>query len=277
MPVLGRTEMSRATVAVLLSLFALAAGGRDIADDPPPKPADPLATAEGRFAHSIKIPNPVPADSGYRPGMTSKQYFDHLCRTEAGEFIFRTVENVEGMMMLRPRPFATDEMLMDRYALEDPFGYENWEATEPEKIFVNPKGYKYLEKPFDGEGGKKVKRFFGYSARWEGNTMVKTPMQVEITDAPRSRYAYTWRGIRREKDRELGIAGGELIVLDSESSQVLAVRRGYIRTGNVKTSRTGIWWLTGEVCPKSRETMFATERFLRKVLKPIAKNETRGG
>src|SRR6476661_314938 len=30
------------------------------------KPADPLATEEGRFAHSIKIPNPVPEDSGYK-------------------------------------------------------------------------------------------------------------------------------------------------------------------------------------------------------------------
>ncbi len=37
---------------------------------PKMKPADPLGTEEGRFAHSIKIPNPVPADSGYKPGMT---------------------------------------------------------------------------------------------------------------------------------------------------------------------------------------------------------------
>ena len=62
------------------------------------KPADPLATEEGRFAHSIKIPNPVPEDSGYKPGMTSEQYFDHLCKTEAGEFIYKTVENVEGII-----------------------------------------------------------------------------------------------------------------------------------------------------------------------------------
>ena len=48
------------------------------------KPADPLATEEGRFAHSIKIPNPVPEDSGYKPGMTPQEYFDHLCKTEAG-------------------------------------------------------------------------------------------------------------------------------------------------------------------------------------------------
>lgn len=53
------------------------------------KPADPLATEEGRFAHAIKIPNPVPEDSGYKPGMTPQEYFDHLCKTEAGEFIFK--------------------------------------------------------------------------------------------------------------------------------------------------------------------------------------------
>ena len=67
------------------------------------QPADPLATEEGRFAHSIKIPNPVPEDSGYKPGMTSKEYFDHLCKTEAGEFIYKTVENVDGVYMMRPR------------------------------------------------------------------------------------------------------------------------------------------------------------------------------
>lgn len=42
---------------------------------PKMKPADPLATEVGRFAHSIKIQNPVPEDSGYKPGMTSQEYF----------------------------------------------------------------------------------------------------------------------------------------------------------------------------------------------------------
>src|SRR5574339_72189 len=72
------------------------------------KPADPLATEAGRFAHAIKIPNLVPADSGYRPGMTPEQYFDHLCKSEAGEFIYKTVENVEGLYLMRPRNRPTD-------------------------------------------------------------------------------------------------------------------------------------------------------------------------
>src|SRR5439155_24504843 len=45
---------------------------------PEPVPAEWAATPEGEFAHSIKVPNPLPKDSGYRPGMTSEQYFDHL-------------------------------------------------------------------------------------------------------------------------------------------------------------------------------------------------------
>jgi hypothetical protein len=87
------------------------------------KPADSLATEEGRFAHSIKIPNPVPEDSGYKPGMTPEQYFDHLCKTEAGEFIFKTVENVEGLYMMRPRERSPDYMQEHLYAMEDPYGY----------------------------------------------------------------------------------------------------------------------------------------------------------
>ena len=77
------------------------------------RPADPLATEEGRFAHSIKIPNPVPADSGYRPDMTPQEYFDHLCKTEAGEFIYRTVEGDEPNTLRRSHfsrvlPFRED-------------------------------------------------------------------------------------------------------------------------------------------------------------------------
>jgi len=84
------------------------------------KPADPLATEEGRFAHSIKIPNPVPEDSGYKPGMTPEQYFEHLCKAEAREFIYKTMENIEGIYMMRPKQEANDYELEHLYALEDP-------------------------------------------------------------------------------------------------------------------------------------------------------------
>ena len=100
------------------------------------KPADPLATEEGRLAHSIKIPNPVPADSGYMSGMTPKEYFEHLCKTEAGEFIYKTVENVEGLYMMRPLERVTDDQLSHLYTLEDPYGATD--DAHPQDYLVQP-------------------------------------------------------------------------------------------------------------------------------------------
>jgi hypothetical protein len=112
------------------------------------KSADPLATKEGRFAHSIKIPNPIPEDSGYKPGMTSQEYFDHLCKTEAGEFIYQTVENVEGLYMMRLREQASDDELSHLYALEDPYGYSVGGDKHPEEHFVQPGRKKRCQEPF---------------------------------------------------------------------------------------------------------------------------------
>ncbi|MCS6317836.1 MAG: hypothetical protein H8K05_08715, partial [Nitrospira sp.] len=205
-------------------------------------------------------PNPLPEDSGYKPGMTSQEYFDHLCKTEAGEFIYETVENVDVIYMMRPRNEATDYELEHLYALEDPYGHTNGEATMGEYDFVAPNRYHYLERHTwashsslnsAGAGAEKnpaqvseeYERLSGYDGRHLES------MHKEKVDALKSRYGFTWRGLTRPHDRELGIAGGELIVLDLKTKDVLGVRRGYIRTGAVRNNLTGVWWLTGKTCP----------------------------
>jgi len=251
-------------------------------------PADPLATEEGRFAHSIKIPNPVPADSGYMSGMTPEQYFDHLCKTEAGEFIYKTVENVEGLYMMRPRKEATDDKLSHLYSLEDPYGQVLGEDRKPQDSYVQPAmgKYLYLELPLSDRGTTPTGRAMylryyrdekahpgrDYQTAINGQ-FVRVPYIVtqEETADRKSRFAFTWRGLTRPHDRELGIAGGELIVLDLETNEILAVRRGYMRSGWMK-NLTGIWWLTARVCPGpggKREHLFVKE-----ILKPAA--TTRG-
>jgi hypothetical protein len=101
-------------------------------------------------------------------------------------------------------------------------------------------------------------------------------MVEEDIKALGSRYGFTWRGIARPHDRELGIAGGELMVLDLQSNEVLGVRRGFIRSGGVR-NLTGIWWLTGHVCPKYEGKAFSKDGnfaywFITKVLKPKQAN-----
>lgn len=229
------------------------------------KPADPLATEEGRFAHSLKIPNPVSENSGYKPGMTPEQYFDHLCETEAGEFIYKTVENVEGLFMMRPRKEASDYELEHLYSLEDPYGYiTEGSAGDARELFVRRKGYAFLEERSGGSISSPDYR--RYAAMYDGNRKTLTE---EATTMIKSRYGYTWRGITRPHDRELGIAGGELIILDAQSNEVLAVRRGFIRSGDVRNNLTGIWWLGGHACPKGKKgrTDFYTFDLMREVLK----------
>ena len=236
------------------------------------KPADPLATEEGRFAHSIKIPNPVPEDSGYRPGMTSEQYFEYLCKNEAGEFIYRTADNIEGFYMMRPLKEATDNELSHLYALEDPYttvtGHDSGDNVLAPRLFLGMGKYQFLEQPVQSNSesistDKRYRRFTGYDGK------NKETLKIDEIKNLKSRYGYTWRGLTRPHDRELGIVGGELIILDLQSEEVLAVRRGYIRSGNGR-NLTGIWWLTGQICPKGQPSRpdFYTHDFIAKVLEP---------
>lgn len=221
------------------------------------KPADPLATEEGRFAHSIKIPNPVSADSGYKPGMTPEQYFDHLCKTEAGEFIFKTVKDVEGIVQLRPRGKANYEY-SHLYAFEDPFGFD----ADP-AFFVYPGRYTYYETVsafLIGQGPKYV-RYFGYDGR-NPETLQK------VNEAQRkSRYGYTWRGIARPHDRDNGIGGGEVIVVDLETNEVLAVYRGYAQFKmDERVGLLSAGWRNR--CPSIQATGGPYGHFTLKVLNP---------
>ena len=243
---------------------------------PKMKPADPLATEEGRLAHSIKIPNPVPIDSGYKPGMTPEQYFEHLCKTEAGEFIYKTVENVEGLYLMRSREQVNDHKLQHLYALEDPYAYSDIETDAPQKLFINPPWWRYkffeirkAEPASSDRAETHYRRYFGY-------VQDKSPMNIEEAFTLKSRYSYTWRGIERPHGRELGIVGGELIVMDLHSNEVLAVRRGFIRSGDVR-NLTGVWWLGGHVCPTYKHANAYTYEFLSKVLKPALNVGDGGG
>ena len=227
------------------------------------KPADPLATPEGRFAHSIKLPEPLPEDSGYRERMTPREYFDHLCKTEAGEFVYKTADDVRSVFVMRSRVPATDDQLKHLYALEDPYGEVSGEFRDLRE-FVQPDlgRYERVETSLSlrEQTDEAVREFYRAnvsSSRLRHQTarngqMVFVPYIVSerIKSRPSSKYGFIWRGIQRPNDREMGIAGGELIVLNLENNSILGVRRGFVRTGFKLNGSTGVWWLSGETCPQ---------------------------
>ncbi len=261
------------------------------------------------FPYPDKVPPPkwpeAPADSGYRPGMTAKEYWEHLCKTEAGEFIYKTIGNVDGIYQMRPREHVTDKMLQDRYFLEDPYGpvYGHEFSMGPDALklgtvqsgLVNPsyadavmganvlykpdQNYKFMEKPIPThlqnlQDGKKYLRYTRPNTDKmifvNGQYLYPRNAQPELIEERveelQSRYGFTWRGIERPHDRELGIAGGELVVLDLQTNEILAVRRGFLLSGKTRQTPQGIWWLGAHSCPSNLPGV-ETE-FLYMVLKP---------
>lgn len=235
-----------------------------VAGQPEPVPEQWVSTSEGRFAHSIRIPNPVPKESGYRWWMTSEQYFTHLCKTEAGEFIFKTVENVEGFYFMRPPKRPTDDDLMDRYKLEAPEIERTYQLRRPTpqdraKTFINPPwaNYLFVEEPDRSAVAEQKEQYL----RMHGFHQQVSPMESNAASHLTSKYGLTWRGIKRPQDREHAIAGSEWIIIDVKTAEVLAVQRNFARTGGTRNTPEGIWWLNAINCPNSNSRDILSKRF----------------
>jgi hypothetical protein len=184
------------------------------------------------------------------------------------------VEDVEGLYFMRPPKQPTDDDLEDRYKLEAPEierTFQLLRATPSARatIFIAPpfNMFRIVEEPNpQTDGSKPYVRAWGY----EGG---KSPMRTEAVASLSSTYALIWRGIRRERDRELAIAGGEWIVLDMSTGHVLAVMRNYAQTGKTRNTPEGIWWLNAVSCPIfAQKYKFATSEkiydFTKKVITP---------
>jgi len=224
-----------------------------------PIPKSWIATREGRFAHELRIPNPVPADSGYTEGMSPVDYYLHLCAAEAGEFKFKTAHGVEGIYFARPPTSPTDDDMKDRWKLEHPLVESKFQlVTKPERRavrFVNPPfmDFVFYEEPrHESTSSQRYSRLSGYQQDMRdkaGNLVSEgTPMKAEPVAELASRFGMTWRGVHRPADRENGIAGGEVIVYDLQTKEVFYVYRNYAFSGRTKGTPDGVWWLSSSGC-----------------------------
>lgn len=205
----------------------------------------------------------APKESVYRSGMSSREYFEALCKAEAGEFVSRSVRGVQGIYQIRPRTFESDAALMDHYVIEDPYGYYNWEAQNPYAGYLGPKGYDYLEVPRPTSDGVGVTRYdrHGGDGSWK-------PAISQHPGPPTAQYGFAWRGIVRERDRENMIAGGELAIFDLHTGEILALKRGFRLGGPIRRTRSGVYWPNGLLCKGDSTKGFTTSEFVQRVLVP---------
>jgi hypothetical protein len=249
-----------------------------------PIPERWIFTSEGRFAHSIKLPPPHDKPKRlYRIGMSANEYFEGLCKEEAGDFIFKVVEGVEGVARLRAPEIATDDLLRHLFATEGTTGMSLWHVTSQAddigRVLVQPNHGKYtfaespaFPKTFKKDGfpfrrfARDPSRASGSAINYksDGSTFSVPNLVVETgTDRIRANYGFTWRGVVRPNDRELGIAGGELLILNLETGEVLGLRRVFRKT---VVGQRGVWWLSAANC--SPELAILPARFIYRVLKP---------
>jgi hypothetical protein len=234
----------------------------------------------------IKWPE-APQPPTYRRDLSAKEYFDALCEREAGEFIYRVVEGVESVYVIRPRKWEGTHGYRDRYVMEDPYGFIKAERTvermqgmlltmhnPPRK---NPRAFKYsfFEYPLS-ELTQALRDIRAPYVKVTRNARDNSLPLIEPRAKVESRYGYTWRGIARPSDRAMGIAGGELAVVDLNTGEILGIRRGF-----GMTRQHSINWESMNVCPKYpdrafNKDVFFTEWFLRKVLVPKSYVELRG-
>ena len=248
---------------------------------PEPVPAEWVSTPEGQFAHSIEIPNPVPKDSGYRWWWSAKKYFLHLCEKEAGEFVFKTVDNVEGFLFMRPPKRPTDFDMKDQFKLEAP-SFERLFRPYRDAIasrgtgFVSPgRDYTFVEEPDTQQAAGRTRYIKG--SAYDDKTFELS--QLDHESLPASRYAVTWRGLRRPHDREHKIAGSEIIVLDTQRNEVLGVWREFGFAGSDFLGRD-VWWLNAAICPKfyakyKRPEVHQKYGFISSVLRPTRASDSR--
>jgi len=87
-------------------------------------------------------------------------------------------------------------------------------------------------------------------ALYYGNTRTDSKtIRVRYSNEIVSRYGYTWRGISRPHDRELGVAGGEMVVVDLKTNEILGMRRGFRRGPPDPRRQLEVVWM-GAVCPE---------------------------
>lgn len=222
------------------------------------KPADPLATEEGRFAYSIKLPAPHDKPKvQYRKGMSAESYFKELCEKAEGDFVFRTVEGVEGIKIMRPQPKETGVPLWNE-AYGPPSGH-----------FIDAINglYQYVDAIELLQGSSTNTQLTHYAI--DPKLPTKTsPWGVGHYPIEKSaaRYGFTFRNSPLE-NRELGILGQELIIIDLEANEVLAFRRRFSRLNFVVHQSAQL--MQGTPC-RPIPTENSDNRFIAKILKPVA-------
>ncbi len=220
---------------------------------------------------------------------TAEAMFQEHCKS-AGEKIYKTVDNVEGVFLLKLRP--KEPNFSNQFALTDPYGRDlggdgymmsflrgyNKQLDPPLPGAPPRVGYYYVEAidPKDREryrytGSMKVvgrkdstapniKLELQRNPNFDLNNYAFT-LDKQPSPGPAPRYGVTYDDLSTRQDREYWIAGSSLKVIDLQTNEVIAERIGYMMDRGQGSSGTGggrsPWLLAADhACPGFQRNPF---------------------
>jgi hypothetical protein len=240
---------------------------------------------------------PVSSSSSQGPELKSSieladSMFAERCK-KSGEFIHRTVENVEGVFLMKVRATSNHS---DQFRMDDPYGHDSTGDEYLKSFFygrnangylttspsVSSLGYRYVE-AIDPADGKRYRYTGRIDQPWLRDKRYGEWVRDFVLDklpAPGAppRYGVTYDDISTREEREYWIAGSSLQVIDLKTNEVIAERIGYMMDrgqGNRSGGRSPWLLAAGHACPKfpldgDRQSYQGnqTRNFVEKVLKP---------
>lgn len=237
-----------------------------------------FAAFPGRWAWQKKQKN----DAARARYETAEAMFNERCK-KSGEFIRRTAENVEGVLLMKIRPDGVN--YRDQYKMDDPYGHDFggngyigsflW-ARHKKGYLDNTEigGYRYVD-AVDPKDGQRYRYTGRMDEPWKTNPQALEGHRVFVLDktlapAPSPRYGVTYDDISTSGERDYWIAGSSLKVIDLQTNEVVAERVGYMwDPGQGGDSGGRSPWLMAErtACPH-RPNLDQTRNFVEKTLRP---------
>jgi len=207
----------------------------------------------------------------------AKALFEERCQT-AQEKIFKTVENVDRVLLVNLRPARISDS--SQFDADDQYGYNVGGEDYIRYYLIGSSDltsrYQFVEAT---QEGKKYRFSTVLPAAISREYWVKGGGKVPIEAAPvggfSAAYAIEWKDISTKSDREAWIAGGELRITDTRTGELLGVRVGYLfeaGLGSTAGQRSPWPWARyyAPSCPSVKEH---NRIFVEKVLKPSKERE----
>lgn len=235
-----------------------------------------------------------------------KALYEQKCKTVAGEKIYKTVPEVEGLLLMKVRPKHGEREQSDwmwpgaAFAIEahgDSYitsflGYEYGSETVAENAskrvatnqnyrgYINTDrrpggipGYRWVEVP-DEKDGKRYR----YTGRWyepwqDDKSYLKGYIKFALDKVPAPgaapRYGVTFEDHAIPEERRLGLASSTVKVLDLKTGEVLGEMLRYAWSPGAPSPANPTPWLTAYKCPgHSVGASAATRKFVDQILIP---------